>query len=267
MISELTLLIQSSQYLVEVQEPEVAKLIETYQDDSAATNYEPLECSINIHLSNFIIHIRLGKSYPETLPTVSVGGIHERLQHEYINKEIHNFLADCPIGEPLLDILIDFIQGILPTSHEADNPRVDLRDRENCHLQTNLSAPNQSTSGSYRKILFWAHHLLATSKRKQLRAQASIQDINVVSRVGYPGYIAAEGRSEDIQLFIQEVKAWRWAAIQLKYDSVEMSAPDSGKNSWRQRACLKSSFMETESLSEFTSMISQIPEWKNSMLH
>lgn len=264
-VSELALLIQSSNHQIQIQKPEIVELVEAYCNDPDILDIDPFECSISIELlSGFTIHIDLEKSYPNTRPLVSIEGVGDRAQHETINKDIHDFLSGCPAGEPLLDALIDFIQDALLANRIGC--ATDGRKRLDSEVQSpkGSCADEPITNGSLRRILFWSHHLLAISKRKQLRDQASVQDINIITRVGYPGYIAAEGRPQDVQSFVQEVKSWRWAAIQLKFDMIETVVSDS---SWKRHATLKSQFYETESLSDFANAIAQIPRWKKSILH
>ncbi|GAA5981425.1 hypothetical protein JCM10908_004105 [Rhodotorula pacifica] len=65
-------------------------------------------------------------------------------------------------------------------------------------------------------VLMWSHHLLATSKRKDIVAWSHELDLWVLSRPGYPGVIVAEGLAHNVDSFVQIVKSWQWKALQVR---------------------------------------------------
>lgn len=54
--------------------------------------------------------------------------------------------------------------------------------------------------------LLWSHHLLATSKRRDIVAWASELDLYVISKPGYPGVIVTEGIERDVDEFLTRIK-------------------------------------------------------------
>ncbi|GAA5955322.1 hypothetical protein JCM8115_001914 [Rhodotorula mucilaginosa] len=65
-------------------------------------------------------------------------------------------------------------------------------------------------------VLMWSHHLLATSKRKDIVAWSHELQLWVLSRPGYPGVIVAEGLAHNVDAFVQIVKSWQWKALQVR---------------------------------------------------
>lgn len=48
----------------------------------------------------------------------------------------------------------------------------------------------------------------------------TFQHTTDVKSTGYPGLIAAEGTTEEINMFIKEIKHMRWAVIKLQYEKI-----------------------------------------------
>ncbi|BGP28539.1 hypothetical protein JCM10296v2_000275 [Rhodotorula toruloides] len=67
-----------------------------------------------------------------------------------------------------------------------------------------------------KTVLMWSHHLLATSKRKDIVAWSTELELWGLSKPGYPGVIIAEGLAPNVDHFVQVVKSWQWKALQVR---------------------------------------------------
>lgn len=54
--------------------------------------------------------------------------------------------------------------------------------------------------------MLWSHHLLATSKRKDILAWSTELSLLGCSRIGYPGMIVALGGEDEVDEFVKRLK-------------------------------------------------------------
>ncbi|BGP21381.1 DUF1115 domain containing protein [Rhodotorula toruloides] len=80
----------------------------------------------------------------------------------------------------------------------------------------NLTRPHHFGRLQLKTVLMWSHHLLATSKRKDIVAWSTELELWGLSKPGYPGVIIAEGLASNVDHFIQVVKSWQWKALQVR---------------------------------------------------
>lgn len=75
--------------------------------------------------------------------------------------------------------------------------------------------------------LIWSHHLLATSKRKDIVAWSTELKLFGISKPGYPGVIVIEGSKENVDEFVWRIKQLQWKALQIRceQDGAVFSAP------------------------------------------
>jgi len=71
-----------------------------------------------------------------------------------------------------------------------------------------------------KTVLLWSHHLLATSKRKDIVAWSRELRLGGYSRPGYPGAILIEGVEDEVDEFVRRIKALRWQALQVRGEEV-----------------------------------------------
>lgn len=64
--------------------------------------------------------------------------------------------------------------------------------------------------------LIWSHHLLATSKRKDIVSWSSELNLYGISKPGYPGVIVIEGSEENVDEFVWRIKQLQWKALQIR---------------------------------------------------
>lgn len=57
-----------------------------------------------------------------------------------------------------------------------------------------------------KRVIFWSHHLVAPSKRKQFAAWCPELQVWGLLKLGYPGFLLFEGETDDIDDMVRRVK-------------------------------------------------------------
>lgn len=65
--------------------------------------------------------------------------------------------------------------------------------------------------------LFTSHHLISPNKRRSLQQWTSSLQLSGFAKVGYPGVIYVEGERENIEEFVDNVKAMQWLALKVRF--------------------------------------------------
>lgn len=81
-------------------------------------------------------------------------------------------------------------------------------------------------------VLFTSHHLIAPSKRKDLKSLSSSHNLRGFGKVGHPGIIYAEGTEGDLDEFVREVKSWQWLALRLRVFEQSPGQVTPGRGQW-----------------------------------
>ncbi|GAA5909264.1 hypothetical protein JCM6882_003782 [Rhodosporidiobolus microsporus] len=78
--------------------------------------------------------------------------------------------------------------------------------------------PQRPKAGPFqlKTTLLWSHHLLATSKRKDIVAWSTELELWGLSKPGYPGVIIVEGVKEGVDEFVHRIKQLQWKALQVR---------------------------------------------------
>ncbi|KAK3061072.1 hypothetical protein LTS18_007082, partial [Coniosporium uncinatum] len=71
-------------------------------------------------------------------------------------------------------------------------------------------------AGRIKRVVIWSHHLLATSKRRDILTWSKELHLSGFSRPGYPGAVFVEGEVESVDEFVRRLKALRWQALQVR---------------------------------------------------
>ena len=71
-----------------------------------------------------------------------------------------------------------------------------------------------------KRALLWSHHLLATSKRKDIVTWSRELHLGGFSRPGHPGAIFIEGEEDAVDEFVHRIKQLRWQALQVRAEDV-----------------------------------------------
>ncbi|KAJ3860819.1 hypothetical protein EV359DRAFT_5276, partial [Lentinula novae-zelandiae] len=79
------------------------------------------------------------------------------------------------------------------------------------------SSRSSSTSKVMHHALFISHHLISPTKRRNLQQWSKSLSISGFAKVSYPGVIYAEGIQENIEEFVDNIKAMQWLALKLRF--------------------------------------------------
>lgn len=108
----------------------------------------------------------------------------------------------------MLDLIVTLFTEYLPELTEVDASTAD---------QSQESGQGQHQHASkIKRVVIWSHHLLATSKRKDIQAWSKELSLSGYSRPGHPGSIFVEGDEDQVDEFIRRLKQLRWQALQVR---------------------------------------------------
>ncbi|WFD23825.1 hypothetical protein MEQU1_002519 [Malassezia equina] len=141
----------------------------------------------------------------EDLPTISV--LLQRsdlVSHDEISRIVQNRLQEArahEIPHPTFDV-VTLLQEAMSEREMA------------CQDQLRAQRPQVPDDRSaylpaceMKRALFWSHHLVAPSKRKQFAAWCPELDVWGVLKLGYPGFLCFEGAVKDVDEMVRRVKA------------------------------------------------------------
>ncbi|KAJ3774685.1 hypothetical protein FB446DRAFT_685721 [Lentinula raphanica] len=92
-----------------------------------------------------------------------------------------------------------------------------------------------SKSNPMYHALFTSHHLVSPTKRRNLQQWSSSLSCYGFAKVGYPGVIYVEGIQENIEEFVDKVKAMQWLALKLRFMEPVPKEEESGYHSLGRR--------------------------------
>ena len=131
-----------------------------------------------------------------------------------VRKEARQLLAETiatlELGDEVLDLLLTSMNSGLETLASSTSSHKDSS------AACNVSKAGQGGEPLIRRQLFWSHHLLATSKRRDILSWSRELHLGGYSRPGYPGVILIEGSTEAVGEFERRIKALRWQALQVR---------------------------------------------------
>lgn len=167
-----------------------------------------------VHTNGGDLVLRLPDTYPESgLPTL-VGAT--TIRKEDIRHEMKTTIAklDLHEGEEVLDTIIQCYQDVVAKSQERTKVPV--------HSETTGNL-DHTEDGSFKVVIIWLHHLLATSKRKlaldpTLNSESSKPKLSGVTKPGYPGVMLFSGPSSLVDPHVAELKNQRWQAFQVRFE-------------------------------------------------
>lgn len=124
-------------------------------------------------------------------------------------QHLKSILADLESGVEVLDVLLTGLTAALSDLGGLQStPGTDQRDSD----RSTFEADNPTI----RRQLFWAHHLLATSKRRDIVSWSRELRLSGWSRPGHPGAVLVEGSTPEVGEFERRIKALRWQALQVR---------------------------------------------------
>lgn len=72
--------------------------------------------------------------------------------------------------------------------------------------QTVPEPATRPTQLAMKRVIFWSHHLVAPSKRKQFAAWCPELSVWGLLKLGYPGFLCFEGEAADVDDMVRRVK-------------------------------------------------------------
>ncbi|KAH0591567.1 hypothetical protein H2248_001621 [Termitomyces sp. 'cryptogamus'] len=87
------------------------------------------------------------------------------------------------------------------------------------HLRS-VDHPTQQTSSQTQSMyhaLLTSHHLISPNKRRSLQHWSASLSISGFAKVGYPGVIYASGWRDNVEEFVENVKAMQWLALKVRF--------------------------------------------------
>ncbi|OCF43560.1 hypothetical protein I317_02578 [Kwoniella heveanensis CBS 569] len=116
---------------------------------------------------------------------------------------------------PLYQVLTThFLPLLAPSSTPSDMiPHQGQPDKS-----TSIEDKDSICSNSSRPLhaLLISHHLLSSTKRKDLLSLSSSLSLTGFSKTGHPGIMYAIGERSDLEEWIREVKSWNWLALKVR---------------------------------------------------
>lgn len=110
----------------------------------------------------------------------------------------------------VLDLIVTSFTQYLATLEPQEN------------AETSESSPKDDRNKSkkqkhvIKRVVIWSHHLLATSKRRDIQVWSRELHLSGFARPGYPGAVFAEGDEDQVDEFVTRLKQLRWQALQVR---------------------------------------------------
>lgn len=110
----------------------------------------------------------------------------------------------------ILDLIVTAFTQVLPT----------LEPHKNTGTSDSNSKDGQNDTKKMKhvikRVVIWSHHLLATSKRRDIQVWSRELHLSGFARPGYPGAVFAEGDEDQVDEFVTRLKQLRWQALQVR---------------------------------------------------
>jgi len=110
-------------------------------------------------------------------------------------------------GMEMLDLIVTLFTEYLPELTESN---------QDANQPKQGNSAQQQLTAKIKRVVIWSHHLLATSKRKDIQAWSKELSLSGYSRPGHPGSIFVEGDEDQVDEFIRRLKQLRWQALQVR---------------------------------------------------
>ncbi|KAF8079287.1 hypothetical protein FPV67DRAFT_1468262 [Lyophyllum atratum] len=161
----------------------------------------------------------------ETPPTFTVKGDEiSRVEQDWWQRVIEEKLEEIADTEYPIYQLISL--HLLPVVHEQlESLPSGIPDLD----QTKAT----SLSQKYHALLT-SHHLISPNKRRSLQTWSASLSISGFAKVGYPGVIYAQGQKENVEEFVENIKAMQWLALKVRFveELPEDGAEDTRERKW-----------------------------------
>ncbi|KAJ3746629.1 hypothetical protein DFH05DRAFT_1486043 [Lentinula detonsa] len=199
-----------------------AEALQSYASFGYSDSVEQLDLPLpSFHIGSkncnvwFEVTLPLSTSEKQHQNLVSVKGENiSRDQQENWQRIIKERLRD--IGDSEYPIYQLFTSHLLPMLHEE----LDGKASDTLLAQGEVVSERSSSSilsNTIYHALFTSHHLVSPTKRRNLQQWSLSLSVSGFAKVGYPGVIYVEGTQENIEEFVDNVKAMQWLALRLRF--------------------------------------------------
>ncbi|KAH0269724.1 DUF1115-domain-containing protein, partial [Aureobasidium melanogenum] len=165
--------------------------------------------TLTIHPSH-ALEFSLPDTYPDTQKPhvyLSCGGDVGTSTRKRARAKLAEIVEEQETGMEMLDLIVTLFTEYLPELTEAKSHTDQHQDKEGNH---------QQHTSKIKRVVIWSHHLLATSKRKDIQAWSKELSLSGFSRPGHPGSIFVEGDEDQVDEFVRRLKQLRWQALQVR---------------------------------------------------
>jgi hypothetical protein len=87
------------------------------------------------------------------------------------------------------------------------------------------SQPEESGELLLGRRLVWFHHIKSETKRKAIVAMAREAGLRGLSKPGFPGLIAVEGREAAVEDYVSALREMRWQAMEVRWQEMAERLP------------------------------------------
>ncbi|PSK33518.1 hypothetical protein B9Z65_7405 [Elsinoe australis] len=182
--------------------------------DADISELQDADFRFSIQIASYTLDVTLPTTYPSTTkPTayLQCAATTPTSTRKSARAILSDILAALDPGTEILDILVQDLssrlESLSASAAPTDHP---------CSTQDDATKKPQKI----KRLLIWSHHLLATSKRKDIIAWSRELHLSGFSRPGYPGAIVVEGDKDNVDEFETRIKALRWQALQVRGEEV-----------------------------------------------
>ena len=83
---------------------------------------------------------------------------------------------------------------------------------------TTTTTSDQTSTQILGRRIIYSHHIISSTKRKDLLRLAKQYNLGGYAKIGWPGIVIIEGQESYCQLFVNEIKSWRWQHLSVRYE-------------------------------------------------
>ncbi|KAJ3560982.1 hypothetical protein NP233_g10483 [Leucocoprinus birnbaumii] len=146
----------------------------------------------------------------------------QELWRQKVREGLDNIQVDSG-GESEYPLYQLFSLYLLPLVHQS----IDEEAQEGSSSRLTDSQPTKpQPDQELYHVLFTSHHLVSSTKRRNLQSWSSDLQIAGFAKVGYPGVIYAQGLKDDIEEFVGSVKAMQWKALKVRFMKLLIETQD-----------------------------------------
>ncbi|KAJ1642728.1 hypothetical protein IWQ61_010597, partial [Dispira simplex] len=176
-----------------------------------------------IRQSQVYLEIYIPRQYPRTYPQVQVDGMRwTREEHREFNRFVEERCGkykDQTYLVALIEDVTEWLMARIDTYNYFDISTSEGETKES-------PSPPSALDRTLTRVVLWMHHLLSTTKRKQICQWALELDLFGISKPGYPGVLIAEGPTDAINEYIRRLKALRWQALVVRWEDTVPVPPE-----------------------------------------